>query len=75
MSITPNRRPTKAAIAIWRAAGELTDQAACRQGSDLLRIPRAVQADLDNLAGHDLANRIVAIHQMKPAEGQVERLL
>jgi hypothetical protein len=45
-----------------------------RQDGDLLRIARAVQADLEDLAGHDLANRIVAINQMQAIEGQVESL-
>jgi len=44
-----------------------------RLSSYLLRIARAIQADLDDLAGYDLANRIIAINQMQPFEGHVER--
>jgi hypothetical protein len=42
---------------------------------DLLRTPKAVQPDLDDLPRHDFANRVVAINQTKPAQGQVECLL
>jgi hypothetical protein len=46
-----------------------------RQISYLARIASAVQADLDDLAGHDLANRIVAINQVQTVEREPERLL
>ena len=39
-----------------------------RKFRDLLRIVRAIQADLDDFVGDDLANRVVAINQMQPRD-------
>jgi len=40
-----------------------------RQGSYLLRIASAIEADLDDLARHDLANRIIAVNQTQACKG------
>jgi hypothetical protein len=59
----------------WLREAILRTKLLDRQRSYLLRIASAVQPDLDDLVGHDIANRIVAINQVQPVEGEVERLL
>jgi hypothetical protein len=44
-----------------------------REGGDLLGIASTVSPNMNHLAGDDLANRVVAINQVEPDKGCIER--